>query len=65
MRTHTHRWGVGDGNKIEDLANGADDFEADSSSLELGALGLLVPLSVPSLSFDLLLSSRHLSSLSL
>lgn len=56
---------MGDGNKIEDLANGADDFEADSSSLELGALGLLVPLSVPSLSFDLLLSSRHLSSLSL
>lgn len=51
--------------KTEDLADWADDFETDSPSLDLRALRLLVPLSVPPLGLDLLLPPRHLTLLSL
>jgi len=49
--------------KRENLADGADDFEANGSGLELRALSLLIPLCVSLLRFDLLLSPRHLLSL--
>lgn len=41
------------------LADGADDLEADGAGLELGPLRLLVLLRVPPLRIDLLLPPRH------
>jgi len=41
------------------LADGADDLEADGAGLELGPLGLLVPLRVTPLRVDLLLPAGH------
>jgi hypothetical protein len=42
------------------LTHGADDLEADGAGLELGALGLLIPLRIPPLRVDLLLlPARH------
>jgi len=46
--------------EIGNLADGADDFEANGSGLQLRALCLLIPLCVPLLRFDLLFSTRHL-----
>lgn len=43
------------------FTDGAGDCEADSSGLELRSFGLLILLSILPLSFDLLLSPRHLS----
>jgi len=41
------------------LADGADDLEAHGAGLELGPLGLLVPLRVTPLRVDLLLPAGH------
>jgi hypothetical protein len=42
------------------LTHRADDLEADGAGLELGALGLLIPLRIPPLRVDLLLlPARH------
>jgi hypothetical protein len=42
------------------LTHRADDLEADGAGLELGALGLLIPLRIPRLRVDLLLlPARH------